>query len=455
MVGKHVNIKMTEDAELPGDLEVLKSIYPEIQFLDGSLSLEIKLEPEAEVDVKLLSISEKELKSFKTKYFGPLKVESELSEVSTSVELKSNWISTEILDKMKAKINELIQMTIKTDMMDSLLYTVIDYLTVDMPQEFHDMLFSSGIRTKSEDYYAMLLGTSHQQRLLHFALDRFTCSICLDSYDGADGLLLDCDHAFCKPCFREYAIQTINSDDVSKLQCPNCPIPNLKNLQLKTSSELKEILFKLKISMDILSQILDPETVEKYNSLRHNFLFEKYQQYYPFSCSKCPRCSHWVFRDDVDDKLVICDHCKLAYCFECNHSWHGTTNYCGSKLNSIPYEVIEEMLTDETPETRKEKLSQMYGRRTLRLAVDAFVSEKLFREAVQNEEDLMGCPKCSTVVTKSDGCNKMKCAVCSSHFCYLCGELLDFENPYNHFTSLKSDCYGKLFEGMPGTEDLI
>lgn len=451
------DITMTEETELPDDLEVLRSIYPEIQLQNGGreLVLEIKLEPESKIDVILQSSVGKELGRFQTKYFEPLRFHTTLPMRVGVVEIESSWISLDLLDEMKAKINNMVQDAVETDMMDSLLYTVIDYLTVDLIQDFYGKLFNNDIKTESESYYKELQQTSHEQRLLNFAKDRFTCSICLDSYDGVDGLLLDCDHAFCKPCFKEYAIQIINnSDDVSKLQCPNCPIPNPKNLHLKTTSELRTILFTPKITKSTLSQVVEPELVEKYETLRHNFLFEKFQQYYPFSCSKCPRCSHWVFRDDVDDKLVICDHCKLAYCFECNHSWHGTTNYCGSKLNSIPYEIIEEMLQDDTSESRKEKLSQMYGRRTLKLAIDAFISEKLFREAVENEEDLMSCPKCSTVVTKSDGCNKMKCSVCSFHFCYLCGELLDTANPYTHFADLKSECYGKLFEGMPGTEDL-
>lgn len=447
---------MVEENELPDDLEVLKSIYPEIQIFSDHLVMDVKLDTEDEISIVWNSSLGKKLQEFKTRYFEPVRFEVKLPATAGQVCFKSSWIIEECLKDMEAKINSMVEEAAESDMIESLLYTIIDYLTVDLHIEYHDHLFPQGlIITESKDHYDHLTGISQIRRLQIFQENRFTCSICLDSHDGLNGILLDCDHAFCKSCFREYVNQIMNSDDVSKLQCPNCPIPNLKNLHLKTSSELKSILFTPKITNQVLQQVLDHETIQKLDSMLHNFLFEKYQQYYPFSCSKCPRCSHWVFRDDVDDKLVQCTNCQLAYCFECNHSWHGTTNYCGSKLNSIPIIVLEEMLSEDITDTRREKLSQMYGRRTLRLAVDAYVSEKLFREAVENEEDLMACPKCSTVVTKSDGCNKMKCAVCSSHFCYLCGDTLDFENPYTHFTELKNACYGKLFEGMAGTEDLI
>lgn len=74
-MGKVQNdITMTEETELPDDLEVLRSIYPEIQVQNGGseLALEIKLEPESKINVILQSSVGKELGRFQTKYFEPL-----------------------------------------------------------------------------------------------------------------------------------------------------------------------------------------------------------------------------------------------------------------------------------------------------------------------------------------------------------------------------------------------
>ncbi len=35
------------------------------------------------------------------------------------------------------------------------------------------------------------------------------------------------------------------------------------------------------------------------------------------------------------------------------------------------------------------------------------------------------CPCCASPVEKAGGCNQMRCHACGSHFCWLCGKLVD------------------------------
>jgi hypothetical protein len=36
---------------------------------------------------------------------------------------------------------------------------------------------------------------------------------------------------------------------------------------------------------------------------------------------------------------------------------------------------------------------------------------------------------------------------CSTHFCYLCSSYLLADNPYVHFNTVGTECYGRLWEG--------
>ena len=55
---------------------------------------------------------------------------------------------------------------------------------------------------------------------------------------------------------------------------------------------------------------------------------------------------------------------------------------------------------------------------------------------------------CHTVYEKSHGCNHMTCKICNppTHFCYLCGCILNYINPLKHFSNKESLCYNKLWD---------
>ena len=52
---------------------------------------------------------------------------------------------------------------------------------------------------------------------------------------------------------------------------------------------------------------------------------------------------------------------------------------------------------------------------------------------------------CHTVYEKNQGCNHMTCTVCHppTHFCYICGNILNNNNPLTHFSDKESKCYNK------------
>ena len=55
---------------------------------------------------------------------------------------------------------------------------------------------------------------------------------------------------------------------------------------------------------------------------------------------------------------------------------------------------------------------------------------------------------CHTIYEKDHGCNHMTCTRCHppTHFCYLCGNILNDDNPLKHFSNKESKCYNKLWD---------
>lgn len=68
------------------------------------------------------------------------------------------------------------------------------------------------------------------------------------------------------------------------------------------------------------------------------------------------------------------------------------------------------------------------------------------------QDNAKSCPKCRSLISKIDGCNKMTCRHCQSYFCWLCNEQI---NGYEHFNSVDSQCYGRLFEGIETVMDYV
>eukprot|EP00656_Telonema_subtile_P054279 TRINITY_DN8077_c0_g1_i2.p1 TRINITY_DN8077_c0_g1~~TRINITY_DN8077_c0_g1_i2.p1 ORF type:complete len:250 (+),score=33.25 TRINITY_DN8077_c0_g1_i2:439-1188(+) len=70
--------------------------------------------------------------------------------------------------------------------------------------------------------------------------------------------------------------------------------------------------------------------------------------------------------------------------------------------------------------------------------------------------DIKQCPSCKADVMKTGGCNAMTCSLCSTGFCWLCGEeIQDAEGLPIHFMrwNTASKCAGRQFEGMDGETD--
>mmetsp|Transcript_6708 Transcript_6708/g.18408 ORF Transcript_6708/g.18408 Transcript_6708/m.18408 type:complete len:695 (-) Transcript_6708:128-2212(-) len=51
------------------------------------------------------------------------------------------------------------------------------------------------------------------------------------------------------------------------------------------------------------------------------------------------------------------------------------------------------------------------------------------------KQDSQACPRCRVRISRSQGCNHMRCTSCDTHFCYRCGATIPAANPYSHFSA--------------------
>ncbi|OCT88549.1 hypothetical protein XELAEV_18017178mg [Xenopus laevis] len=90
----------------------------------------------------------------------------------------------------------------------------------------------------------------------------------------------------------------------------------------------------------------------------------------------------------------------------------------------------------EADEAGKRMLERRYGKNVITKAIEM----KSFEWLQMNTKQ---CPSCKANVQKVDGCNRMCCARCKEHFCWLCFSVLSKEDPYNHFSNRLSTCYNR------------
>lgn len=258
--------------------------------------------------------------------------------------------------------------------------------------------------------------------------------------------LLLCDHVFCVSCLQDYYNSCITEGDVGSVKCtaPDCgkvPKVGAATDQIQPKKGAKD---KTLEPSELLQIPLEQDTVQRYIKLKRKKRLESDR-----TTVYCPR--QWCQgpartsrnktnleeeSEEVEqteepqtydrnaaqetlpppaERLAICEDCNFAFCKVCKASWHGEYFTC------FPRSKFE--LTAE------EKASEDYM--------------KLHTQP---------CPTCDARAQKTHGCNHMICFKCDTHFCYLCGAYLDKSNPYQHYNTMKSGCYMRLWE-LEGGDD--
>ena len=277
------------------------------------------------------------------------------------------------------------------------------------PRAFQDAANIPSLIPYLEDY-------SLREKKRIFDTSYFDCAVCFLEKRGSDCVrFLKCGHIYCKECMREYFQVQIKDGAVRALTCP----------EDKCDSQADP---------GLVQQLVPTDVFEKYD----RFLLQS-----TLDCMSdityCPRkqCQTPVLKE-TDDLMAICSNCQYVFCSLCKRTYHSISP---CPINAKELLKVRDIYLKGTPEERAD-LERKYGKTRLENAVSEHYSE------VWLETNANKCPSCGTQIQKIDGCNKMTCYKCSTHFCWLCGKTLPGSNPYSHFNTLDGGCFNRLFEGV-------
>lgn len=467
------------------ELDTLKMIYgDQIRIFSDKSGGEIGIPLDLERPIKVTLLHHNEdhvIKTKHVKHLPCLKLRFVLPanypyKEPPSLQLECKLVIPGRLREMCEKLHRQWELT-----QDQVLFTIIDMLQQMMNDEF-DLLIGSAINCGLDaSLYEELVEYDNECTQKEFDSTTFTCEICQTSLKGSRCLkFTPCGHTFCNRCLRDFFLALIRDGDVEKVHCPdiNCTNEFLKirekYMRLDTLSDpnfdfndFRNKLITPFIKLTLLQKILgfDDEGKELYR--RFITLYQDHQhafiaKLFPTRLVSCPRskCPAMIFREDMISRLVICRVCDYAFCNTCRKSYHSDSIDCSRRNDTkqyqgVPIEDLEIWLESEPKSKKRNDLRYRYGFDLMSRVSQEYKMDKLFNEMLADEsQGFKKCPTCDLIIQRSDGCNKMRCSSCFTFFCNVCGIYLDHDHPYDHFKEPTSPCYGKLFEGMPGMEDI-
>ncbi|CCF59816.1 hypothetical protein KAFR_0I00350 [Kazachstania africana CBS 2517] len=465
---------MTEESNLRADLHILKDMYPELKLNVDHESLINNASGEivGELPFDILMPQKDLMVEYNSRTLSLSKLPGNLLEFridadgypdfqnSIQLNIRSSWMShsdkKKIYEELHTEFDSLTDPT--SDDYDSytpVLMLIFGFLLDDLAK----LLFPEFKRVcESNEEYSLFENILSVLNKEIMNRKNYNCCICMEVKKGKEMIELPCGahHYLCTGCVHSYYSTMINEGRISNVRCPECKMNEIDLDKFEDYQSMKAALFTPDIPFEFFEDYLSKEDCLKYKRLFYKQVATKLSKHSPYACVTCRRCDNWCVKEDLDDPMIECKNCDFIFCFDCLHSWHGYSNKCGSKV-TIPVELLEEYIEDTNDPNsdggKRKLLETRFGKRALELEVNEYMAEKLLDMAIAEDgSELQRCPKCRCVVQRSEGCNRMKCGVCGTLFCYLCGVSLFVDDCYKHFRDPRCSCYGRLFEGMPGAD---
>ncbi|TVY34267.1 ATP-dependent RNA helicase DEAH12-like protein [Lachnellula subtilissima] len=243
------------------------------------------------------------------------------------------------------------------------------------------------INGTQQQFYAALSMMNGEYRFKTYPLSEHKsegeCPICLATDDIDMPVETSCKHTYCLECFEsccKHAAST--STNQFQIICAGdggeCgKVFDLAEVKKQVSSAVFEDLFK--------------SSFKEYIG-RHP---QDFHYCKGVDCGFVYRCTSAA---NSKPPLYACSNCPQRLCTSCHENWHGGHTCAEYKdLVSGGYEALEK---------------------------------------VKKELNIKACPKCKTLMEKTEGCNHMSCLACRAHICWVCMAAFETSKP----------CYDHMFE---------
>ncbi|KAF9535579.1 hypothetical protein CPB83DRAFT_865808 [Crepidotus variabilis] len=421
------------------EYEVLESIYPEYvssQSLDGTLKLEIPVEfataksvlvseplPQASAEAlrrkpTVLTVSLTILPPILLQINLPASYPLQLPPEILSVRATHVWLSD--VGALQQALSELWQAG------EPVLYTWVEHIRTGDFLEKLKLLSSTNNdililpHPAPQVIVPLLQAFEKSSQSSQFATQSYPCSVCLTSLKGSKCLQLHCKHIFCRSCLEDFWKMCIEEGDVDRVGCPD---PEC--VKKKTEASEEEV-----------ARIVTEAELDRWRWLREKRAYEKVCQ------TPVPKPKDVDANSDIGwNRLRQCPRCMFSFCAFCKRTWHGP-------LESCPIAQYEDVALAylDAPENseKREFMERKYGKTNIRKMVAVYQEEKANLEYLQASATM--CPGCRCFVEKNMGCNHMTCWKCSQHFCFRCGDRLNPDKPYAHFSMPTNPCFNQLFD---------
>jgi len=255
-----------------------------------------------------------------------------------------------------------------------------------------------------------LLSDDAAMRRDRFRRGSHACCICLEEVSGARATALPCcskekkkderkPRAACNDCLSALAASALRNKDASSLVCPfpDCRQP---------------------LPPALLSSLLTEEQAEEAERLRLERALAQ------MGALRCPHCDFAAVVADAQG-CCLCPSCRFSFCSSCFDSWHGGRE-CTSPEARLALARARRARSSSESGIEGAGAGDRASALALRRAEEEFLSL-----AAISRSGFKACPACRTPIERTAGCNRMRCAACSTSFCFVCSAVV--EEGYSHF----------------------
>lgn len=226
-----------------------------------------------------------------------------------------------------------------------------------------------------------------------------TCPVCLEEVPGFRGVFLKCGHFGCRDCLEQMTRIHISEADVGALRCfvGGCGDA---------------------FSHEVVKDILGPGSSEfaRWEEVSLQKCLDQMQD-----IAYCPRCDadrtgkrSPCIQDE--DHTASCTACGFVFCGRCRGAFHPGVECQSPDGQMAALEARARGSGREAEAAQSELMTLRHLAKTTK-----------------------SCPKCKMGIEKSEGCSKVTCGNCKTHFCWRCSKEI---TGYDHFAT--SEC--RLFD---------